>query len=190
MSRIRLYFDEDAMQTALVVALRARRIDILTARDCGMVGRSDEDHLRHAAGDGRVLYSFNIKDYSLLHAHWISTGRQHSGIVLAFQQRYSIGEQLRRLLHLLNRTATEEMLSRLEYLVRAGDAERHEKEAYWQSVCQPAHRLAAAAFPERSPDPAGHRERSGCQAHRRGVLDDCAPRTSGGKVELSYAAAV
>jgi hypothetical protein len=28
MSRIRLYFDEDAMQHALVVALRARRVDV------------------------------------------------------------------------------------------------------------------------------------------------------------------
>lgn len=81
-----------------------------------MIGRSDEDHLRRAAGDGRVLYSFNIKDFCLLHGHWISTGRQHSGIVIGFQQRYSIGEQLRRLLHLLNRKTAEEMLLRLEYL--------------------------------------------------------------------------
>jgi len=92
MSRIRLYFDEDAMQNALVVALRAR------------------------SSDGRVLYSFNIRDFCLLHAHWTSTGRQHSGIVIGFQQRYSIGEQLRRLLHLLNRKTAEEMLLRLEYL--------------------------------------------------------------------------
>ncbi len=61
MSRIRLYFDEDAMQQALVVALRARRIDVLTAMDCAMAGRSDEDHLLRAVNEGRVLYSFNIK---------------------------------------------------------------------------------------------------------------------------------
>jgi hypothetical protein len=36
MSRIRLYFDEDAMQNALIVALRARRIDIPTVADCEM----------------------------------------------------------------------------------------------------------------------------------------------------------
>jgi hypothetical protein len=33
MSRIRLHFDEDAMQQGLVVALRARRIDVLTPSD-------------------------------------------------------------------------------------------------------------------------------------------------------------
>jgi len=54
-SRIRLYLDEDAMQTALVIALRARRVDVLTASDCAMVGRSDEDHLRYATSGGRVL---------------------------------------------------------------------------------------------------------------------------------------
>jgi hypothetical protein len=43
-----------------------------------------------------VLYSFNIRDYSVLHEQWIASGREHSGIILASQQRYSIGEQLRR----------------------------------------------------------------------------------------------
>jgi Tfp pilus assembly protein PilZ len=85
-----------------------------------MVGRSDEDHLRHASSEGRVLYSFNIKDYSLLHEQWIASGQEHSGIILAFQQRYSIGEQLRRLLHLLNVKRAAEMLSRLEYLSNWG----------------------------------------------------------------------
>src|SRR5437588_5738948 len=96
MSRIRLHFDEDATQHALVASLRARRVDVLTALDSGMVGKSDEEHLRHASNNGRVLYSFNIKDYSLLHEQWTASGLEHSGIILAFQQRYSIGEQLRR----------------------------------------------------------------------------------------------
>jgi hypothetical protein len=84
MSQIRLYFDEDAMQNALIVALRARRVDVLTASDCGMVSRSDEEHLHSAASEGRALYSFNIKDYSLLHEQWTANGREHSGIILAF----------------------------------------------------------------------------------------------------------
>ena len=116
MSRIRLYLDEDAMQYALVIALRARRVDVLTASDCGMVNRSDQEHLRHASSDGRVLYSFNIRDYSLLHERWLANGQEHSGIIVSVQQRYSVGEQLRRLLHLRNRKPAVEMLSRLEYL--------------------------------------------------------------------------
>src|SRR3954447_8335736 len=116
MSRIRLYLDEDAMQGGLVMALRSRHVDVLTAFDGGMVNQSDEDHLHYASLNERVLYSFNIKDYSLLHEQWISNGRVHSGILLAPQQRYSVGEQLKRLLQFLNRRAAAETLSRLEYL--------------------------------------------------------------------------
>ena len=108
------------MQNALVIALRARRVDVLTASDCGMVGRSDEEHLRYATGDDRVLYSFNIKDYSLVHEQWIATGHEHAGMILASQQRYAIGEQLRRLLHLVNGRSATEMRSRLEYLSNWG----------------------------------------------------------------------
>lgn len=116
MSRIRLYFDEDAMQQALVVALRARRVDVLTASDAGMINRSDEDHLRWAAREERTLYSFNIADYCSLHRQWLERGEPHSGIVLAPQQLYSAGEQLRRLLYLLSKRTAGEMRSRLEYL--------------------------------------------------------------------------
>ncbi len=104
------------MQHALVVALRARRVDVWTASECAMVNRSDEEHLRRASSEGRVLYIFNVRDYSSLHKHWVASGRAHSGLVLAAPQRYSVGEQLRRLLQLLNRKPAEEMLSRVEYL--------------------------------------------------------------------------
>jgi hypothetical protein len=39
---IRLYFDEDSMQHALVNALRARGIDVLTALEAQRIERSDE----------------------------------------------------------------------------------------------------------------------------------------------------
>jgi len=91
-------------------------IDVVTALDCAMIGRSDEDHLRHTSSDGRVLYSFNIRDYSSPDAQWDMSGQKHARIILAFQQRYSVGEQMRRLLHLLNRRPSAEMESRLEYL--------------------------------------------------------------------------
>jgi hypothetical protein len=116
MSRIRLAFDEGCHATGARRRLCARRVDVLTASDCGMVGRSDEEHLRYAGGGGRVLYSFNIRDYSLLHKQWTASAQEYSGIILALQQRYPIGEQLRRLLYLLNQKSAVEMLSRLEYL--------------------------------------------------------------------------
>jgi hypothetical protein len=67
-----------------------------------------------------ALSSFNIRDYRLLHDQRIARGEEHSGIILALQRRYSVDEQLRQLLHFLNRKSASEMLSRLEYLSNAG----------------------------------------------------------------------
>lgn len=83
---VRLYLDEDAMKKALVSALRARGLDVLTAHEAAMIERPDEDHLAFAAAEGRVLYSFNVADYCRLHAQ----GRPHFGLLLAQQQRYSV----------------------------------------------------------------------------------------------------
>ncbi len=39
--KIHLYFDEDSMRHALVQALRARGVDVLTALEAGMMERKD-----------------------------------------------------------------------------------------------------------------------------------------------------
>jgi len=109
---IRLYFDEDTMDKALVLALRARGADVLTALEAGMIERQDDDHLEFATAKGRVLYSFNVGDYCRLQAH----GRTHAGLILAQQQRYSLGEQMRRLLRLIAAKSAEEMANHIEYL--------------------------------------------------------------------------
>lgn len=51
------------MRRALVRALRARGVDVLTAWDAGRIERSDQEHLEYAAAQGRVLYSFNVGDF-------------------------------------------------------------------------------------------------------------------------------
>ena len=113
---IRLYLDEDSMHRGLVAALRARGVDVMTASEAGMVNRSDEDHLRWATKQGRVLYSFNMGDYSSLHRQWLAAGEVHGGIILAAQQRHTIGEELRRLLRLINESTPAGMRGALEYL--------------------------------------------------------------------------
>jgi len=65
-----------------------------------MIRRKDEDHLSLATVQGRALYSFNIRDFHEIHTAWTAGGRSHCSIVLTQQQRYSTGEQIRRLLRL------------------------------------------------------------------------------------------
>lgn len=81
-----------------------------------MIARPDEDHLRYAAREKRALYSFNVVDFCRLHNHTLGQGQEHAGIVLAQQQRYSVGEQLRRLLTLIGNRSVEEMHNRVEFL--------------------------------------------------------------------------
>ena len=48
MSAIRLYFDADSMQRALIGALRVRGVDATTALEAGMAARADEEQLEFA----------------------------------------------------------------------------------------------------------------------------------------------
>jgi hypothetical protein len=116
MSQVRLYLDEDVMRMALVFGLRSRNVDVLTAAEAEMINRDDQDHLAAAATSGRVLYSFNMADYCVLHQTWSAGDRFHAGIVVAQQQRYSAGEELRRLMRLISTISAEEMRNRIEFL--------------------------------------------------------------------------
>jgi hypothetical protein len=113
---LRLYFDEDAMDEALVKALRVRGIDVLTAFEAGMIERPDEEHLDYATSQGRVLYTFNVADFCRIHAAAPSSSGPHAGIVVGRQKQYSIGEQMRRLLKLIAARSPEQMANHLEYL--------------------------------------------------------------------------
>jgi hypothetical protein len=113
---IRLYIEEDAMDKDLVQALRARGIDVLTAFEAGMIERKDEEHLKYATAEGRVLYSFNAGDYYRLHTAFLVQEKSHAGIIVARQQHYSIGEQIRRLLKLIAARSAETMRNQVEFL--------------------------------------------------------------------------
>lgn len=113
---VRLYIDEDSMSRALVRALRARGVDVTTALDKGMIERPDAIHLDYATQQGRVLYSFNVGDFYELHTTYLTQGKSHAGLILASQQRYSVGEQMRRLLKLIATRSAEDMENRVEFL--------------------------------------------------------------------------
>lgn len=113
---IRLYLDEDALDDDLMEALRRRRVDVTTATEAGLRHRPDPEHLAYAAVQGRAIYSFNTGDYYALHTAYLTQGISHAGIILARQQRYSVGEQMRRLLRLIHTISAEEMRDRVEFL--------------------------------------------------------------------------
>lgn len=116
MSLIQIYIDEDAVRKGLVIALRSRGVTVLTALEAGLTGSPDEQQLAHAAELECVLYSHNASDFFRLHTEWVSAGREHVGMILAPQQRFSIGEQLRRILRIRAAVSAENMKNRAEFL--------------------------------------------------------------------------
>jgi hypothetical protein len=115
---IRLYLDEDSMDRALVRALRAREVDVLTAVEAGLIAKPDSQHLSYASDVGRALFTYNVGDFCGLHELLLREGRRHSGIICAQQQSYTIGDTLRRLLHLIGTVSADEMENRVEFLSR------------------------------------------------------------------------
>jgi hypothetical protein len=116
MSEIRVYMDEDAGESAVVQGLRARGFDVLTTVDAHRCGATDGQQLAFAVQQGRAIYTFNVGDFALLHHEHLLQGIEHLGIIVIPDQRYSIGEKIRRLAALLSSVSAEEMVNRMEYL--------------------------------------------------------------------------
>jgi predicted nuclease of predicted toxin-antitoxin system len=114
--KIRLYLDEDSMDQALIRGLHARGVDVITALDAQMIERRDQEHLDYATVQGRVLCTFNVRDFHQLHVEYQQQGKSHAGIILVPQQRYTLGEQLRRILKLVARKSAESMMDQVEFL--------------------------------------------------------------------------
>ena len=120
MSRFSVYFDEDAMDADLVGALRQRGVPIITPIEENLIGNTDEEQLLYASQRRCVLYTFNISDFYALHTRWMAIERHHAGLILAPQQKFSVGEKLRRILCLRAAKSAEAMCDRAEFLSRWG----------------------------------------------------------------------
>ncbi len=114
--QLRLYIDEDAMSRALIRGLRSRGINVTSVLDEEKVGQSDTTQLEFAAQHGRVFYTFNVGDFYRLHKKYLTEGKHHSGIIVVYRQRYTVGEQLRLLLTLAESSSAEEMTNQLVFL--------------------------------------------------------------------------
>ena len=114
--RISLFVDEDAMSRALLRGLRSRGLDVTSVLDEGRVGQNDRAQLDYASQQRRVLYTFNVGDFCRLHSEYANEGKPHSGIIVVYRQRYTVGEQLRRLLRLADKKSAEEMRNQLIFL--------------------------------------------------------------------------
>ncbi|MEX2139546.1 MAG: DUF5615 family PIN-like protein [Pirellulales bacterium] len=79
---MRLYLDDDLVNTLLVRLLERTGHDIKLPSDVRLVGQSDPVHLERAIRDHRSLLSGNHDDFEELHDLIHAAAGTHSGILI------------------------------------------------------------------------------------------------------------
>lgn len=119
MAQAPLYLDED-VYGGVAQGLRRRGFDVLVTIEAGRGEANDEEQLRFAVKQGRVLVTFNRGHFARLHAEYQAAGRRHCGIVVSAQA--GIGPVVRALARLLSTNDAAQIENRLIWLdVRAGN---------------------------------------------------------------------
>jgi hypothetical protein len=113
MSRPKLHLDEDASFAALQAALLTRGHDVTrTPNEWIARGATDELQLRQAAAQGRIVLTFNTKDFLKAAEH----RPDHAGIVLAAQKKLTLRGLIAALDRMLSETTAEEWLGQVRWL--------------------------------------------------------------------------
>jgi uncharacterized protein with PIN domain len=106
---IKFYADEHVPK-AVVRGLRQRGVDVLSVSEAGMLGATDDEHLKRARDEGRVIFTQD-DDFLRLHA----AGKSHGGIVYSPQQT-SIGDMIRGLILIHQILDAEDMQGHVEHV--------------------------------------------------------------------------
>jgi hypothetical protein len=105
--------DADTSIKALQRALGQRGHDVTRTPNPWMpLDASDETQLLAATLHGRIIFTFNIRDFVAL----AKTFPQHAGILLAAQTSWTLSSLIRAVDHLLSTTQTEIWLGRVAWL--------------------------------------------------------------------------
>ncbi len=107
---IRFHLDEN-VNLAIASGLRRRGIDVTTSREAGLIGASDDEQLKYARQEGRVLVTQDT-DFLIL----ASQAEQHAGIAFARKGSRSVKQVIEQLELIHRLLSVEEMLDHVEYL--------------------------------------------------------------------------
>src|SRR5688572_10023934 len=107
------YADEH-VKSAIVEGLRRRGMDVVTVQERAQQEADDEVLLENATRERRLLLTNDV-DFLRIHARWIISGRQHSGIVF-WRQSLGIGAAVRGILRYALRTSQADAAKSVHYL--------------------------------------------------------------------------
>jgi hypothetical protein len=108
-----LHLDADTSIKALHAALLSRGHDVTRTPTVWMPrDASDTEQLLGATAQGRVLFTFNVRHFSVLAAQY----PHHGGLLLAAQQRWTLPQLIAALHGMLSETPAEEWPGQLRWL--------------------------------------------------------------------------
>lgn len=107
---IHVYLDED-VDVRVADLLRGRGHSATTARDAGMLRRSDPQQLEYATRHEMAIVTHNRGDFEELARQYFTDCRSHCGIIISNKRPYP--EIARRLLRILNDVTADEMDNQL-----------------------------------------------------------------------------
>ena len=98
---------------ALQKALRERGHDVTRTPNAWMpLDASDEIQLLRATANGRIIFTFNIRDFQALAKQFPN----HAGILLAAQRNWTLSTLIAALDNMLNHTNAEEWTGQVRWL--------------------------------------------------------------------------
>lgn len=113
MVKPRLHLDADASVKALVNALREHGHDVTrTPNDWMPADAIDREQLLGATAQGRVIFTFNVRDFIAL----AKKHPKHGGILLATQSRWSLSELTAALDRALSETDEKDWCGQVRWL--------------------------------------------------------------------------
>lgn len=113
MAKTRIYLDED-VHKKIATALRLRGYDVISAHEVKKWGIRDKEQLDFAISQERAIFTFNVRDYVILHKDCLKSGKKHYGIIISKQQ--TLIETINRLSVLLLRDNPEILVNQLIWL--------------------------------------------------------------------------
>jgi predicted nuclease of predicted toxin-antitoxin system len=105
-----IFYTNESVNVAVAEGLKRRGVMVITARETGNLGLSDEEQLKYARRKGFVIITHDDDFLSL------AMDFEHEGIVFVHQQKYSIGDLIRNLKLLWDVVEQKEMKNHVEFL--------------------------------------------------------------------------
>jgi predicted nuclease of predicted toxin-antitoxin system len=111
--KVELFLDED-IHLGYGRALRQRGYDVVHAQELERKGLSDLSQLAYAVDQQRCLFTFNVRDFVILHNQHVESQKDHWGIIVTKQM--PLRTTLRKLLQLIQFKNKETIKNRLAFL--------------------------------------------------------------------------